>query len=309
MSNISQHIDTALLTQLLRSIPGYLRDIAEYRFLRDEEDYAVIVVRLTNPSQDIIIKLAGPHAILSSEFERSAAIVQTVRSRTAISIFEVVAVDASYQRWPWRYLVTTVISGRHWSEVYPEERKARALYASLGDAVGQLHTIRFPLCGEIAPDGSVAEGTSYYEALRERAQRRIPNPAHTALFLSLLQDRRSLFEEILSGVLCHEDLNPSNLLVANTPGQRPVISVIDFDSAWAGCAESDLARLEFWRGMMGEGFWEAYGAHAPISTRYAERRPIYQFLWCLEYARSTRQHLVDTARICATLGIPPVTFP
>src|SRR5258708_6058339 len=131
MSNISKRIDIALLAQLLRSIPGYLRDIAGYRFLRDEEDYAVIVVRLTNPSQEIIIKLAGPRAVLASDFERSTAIVQAVRSRTAISTLEVLAVDVSYQHWPWRYLVTTAIPGRHWSEVHPEERKARALYTSL----------------------------------------------------------------------------------------------------------------------------------------------------------------------------------
>jgi len=85
--------------------------------------------------------------------------------------------------------------------------------------------------------------------------------------------------------------------------------VIDFDSAWAGCSESDLARLELWRGMMGEGFWETYQNYVPVSARYPERRPIYQLLWCLEYARPTAQHLADTKRICATLGITPVTFP
>ena len=84
--------------------------------------------------------------------------------------------------------------------------------------------------------------------------------------------------------------------------------LIDFESAWAGCAESDLARLELWRGMMGEGFWEAYRAHVPLSDSYPERRPIYQLLWCLEYARSTVQHLRDTASVCQALRLAPVTF-
>jgi len=34
---------------------------------------------------------------------------------------------------------------------------------------------------------------------------------------------------------------------------------------------SDLARLEFWRGMTGEGFWEAYQDYVPVSASYPER--------------------------------------
>ena len=61
--------------------------------------------------------------------------------------------------------------------------------------------------------------------------------------------------------------------------------------------------------MMGEGFWEAYQDYVAVSVRYPERRPIYQLLWCLEYARPTAQHLADTERVCTALGIAPVTFP
>jgi fructosamine-3-kinase len=111
-----------------------------------------------------------------------------------------------------------------------------------------------------------------------------------------------------SGTLCHEDLNPHNLLVEDGEDHAPVVAMIDFDSAWAGCAESDLARLELWRGMIGDGFWEAYRATAPLSPSYPDRRPLYQLLWCLEYARSTPQHHADTARVCAELGIAPITF-
>ncbi|MGH2410114.1 MAG: fructosamine kinase family protein, partial [Chloroflexota bacterium] len=108
--------------------------------------------------------------------------------------------------------------------------------------------------------------------------------------------------------LCHEDLNPYNILVHDDAGGLPTVAVIDFDSAWAGCSESDLARLEFWRGMVGEGFWKAYRSCASVDPRYPERRPFYQLLWCLEYASATPQHLADTAAVCRSLGIPPVTF-
>lgn len=47
----------------------------------------------------------------------------------------------------------------------------------------------------------------------------------------------------------------------------------------------------------------------PRAPGYAERRAMHQLLWCLEYAHPTRQHLADTARVCAALGLAPVSFP
>jgi len=295
MSNTPNRIDAALLTRLLRSAPGHYGNLTNYRIVHEGEDYAVIAARLTDSTQEVVIKLAGPRAVLTSAFERTAAIVQLVRSHSVVLTFDVLAVDVSYRIWPWRYIVATTVPGDHWSDVCArgQATRPRALYASLGRTIGQLHTIHFPSCGEIAPDGSVTAGTTYYQALMERAQRRIANPAHAMLFVSLLQERSQLF----------------NGLVAGTAADQPAVAVIDFDSAWAGCSESDLARLEFWRGMTGEGFWEAYQDYVPVSVSYPERRPIYQLLWCLEYARPTAQHITDTERVCTALGIAPVTFP
>ena len=311
MSDTPNRIDAALLTRLLRSALGHCGNLTNYRIVREDEDYAVIAARLTDPIQEVVIKLAGPRAVLASAFERTAAIAQLVRSHSVVRTFDVLAVDVSYRIWPWRYIVTTTVPGDHWSDVCArgQATRPRALYASLGRTIGQLHTIHFPSCGEIAPDGSVTAGTTYYQALMERAQRRIANPAHAMLFVSLLQERSQLFNGLVAGTLCHDDLNPSNLLVAGTAADQPAVAVIDFDSAWAGCSESDLARLEFWRGMTGEGFWEAYQDYVPVSVSYPERRPIHQLLWCLEYARPTAQHITDTERVCTALGIAPVTFP
>lgn len=311
MSKISHRIDATLLTRLVRSALGHFGNLMHYAIIREDEDYAVIAARFTDPTQEIVIKLAGPRAVLSSAFERTAAIVQVVHARNAVLTFDVLAVDVSYRLWPWRYLITTTVPGARWSDVPPrgQATKPRALYVSLGRAIGQLHTIHFPACGEMAPDGSITAYPTYYQALLERAQRRIANPVHARRFVSLVQERSQLFDELVTGTLCHEDLNPSNLLVAGTATDRPRVAVIDFDSAWAGCAESDLARLELWRGMIGEGFWEAYQDYSPVNVRYPERRPLYQLLWCLEYARPTAQHLADTERVCTDLGIAPMTFP
>ena len=135
--------------------------------------------------------------------------------------------------------------------------------------------------------------------------------AHADLFAAVLEAHASDFASITEPRLTHEDLNPSNLLLV--PGEDGnddwrIAAILDFESAWAGCPESDIARLELWRDMMGEGFYEGYTAQQPISDGYQARRAVYQLLWCLEYARPTPEHHADTARVCAALGIPPVIF-
>ena len=89
-------------------------------------------------------------------------------------------------------------------------------------------------------------------------------------------------------------------------GNWHLAGVLDFDSAWAGHHESDLARLELWRGMVGEGFWDTYRAVHQMDELYLQRRPIYQLLWCLEYASASPEHIADTRRVCAELGIQAV---
>src|SRR5258708_9226256 len=169
MSDTPNRIDAALLTRLLHSAPGHCGNLTNYCIVREDEDYAVIAARLTDPTQEVVIKLAGPRAVLTSAFERTAAIVQLVRSHSVVRTFDLLAVDVSYRIWPWRYIVTTTVPGDHWSDVCArgQAKRPRALYASLGRTIGQLHTIHFPSCGGIAPDGSVPAGTTYNPALME----------------------------------------------------------------------------------------------------------------------------------------------
>ena len=91
-------------------------------------------------------------------------------------------------------------------------------------------------------------------------------------------------------------------------GNWHLAGVLDFDSAWAGNPESDLARLELWRGMMHPSFWSTYAAEHRVADSYASRRALLQLLWCLEYAHPTREHNAVTAGVCGELGIPPIVF-
>jgi fructosamine-3-kinase len=182
-------------------------------------------------------------------------------------------------------------------------------------ATAALHSLRYLRFGDaeeppppLTPPPQGEGSQTYFSALMARARQRT---RHADLFAAVLKAHASDFAGIIEPRLSHEDLNPSNLLVV--PGENEsddwrISATLDFESAWAGCPESDIARLELWRDMMGDGFYEGYTATRPIADDYPTRRPIYQLLWCLEYARPTAQHHADTARVCAALDIPPVMF-
>jgi aminoglycoside phosphotransferase (APT) family kinase protein len=303
-------ISAKLLSDLICSGLGHRGTLAGYRVVQEREDYAVIEATLDGPHMKVVVKLAGPRAQIDCPFERTAGILRLVRNATSVPIAEVLAADVSYSTWPWRYLLTSHIPGLTWAVARPKLQRQEAveLFRDFGRVAGLLHTISFPFCGELDPAGVVEGEADFYTALLRRAHRRIPNPEHAALFIALLAERAGLFDDLIGGVLCHEDLNPHNILIEQHHGGWRVAAILDFESTWAGQAESDLARLELWRGMMGPGFLTAYEKIVPISPGYAERRPLYQVLWCLEYAQPTPEHNADTARVCALLGISPVSF-
>lgn len=300
-----------MLADLLRHVCGPSCVVADYRVVLSRDDYAVVVAQLAHPHEKVVVKLAGPGAALACPFDRTAAIVGMVRARTNVPTFDVLAASISYRDWPWRYMVTTYQPGTTWADGHArlDEAQRRGVYRQLGEAVAGLHAVRFAQYGEIGADGTVVDGTSCRVALAARARRRIANPRHAALFVALLEERAALFDDVRGAALTHEDLNPTNILLRPEGERWRLSALLDFDSAWAGNPESDLARLELWRGMTGDGFHRAYEAVAPISPGYRQRRPVYQLLWCLEYASPSPQHLADTARVCSELGIAPVRFP
>ncbi|HEY7343867.1 MAG TPA: aminoglycoside phosphotransferase family protein [Ktedonobacterales bacterium] len=280
------------------------------------DDHAVVFATLVFPARVVVLKLAD--ATSATRFAREAAIQRRVARETSVPVCEVLAVDDSCQRFPWRYLMMAHAPGMAWRDglkrMSPHARYN--IFRQLGEVTAALHSLRYLQFGEVvdgetSPPTPLPRGEGGIVALEARARRRIANPAHANLFAAVLQAHASDFANLTESRLTHEDLNPYNLLLV--PGDEPyddwrLAAVLDFGSAWAGCPESDIARLELWRDMMDDGFSEGYTASQPIAADYPKRRPIYQLLWCLEYARPTAQHHADTARVCAALDIPPVTF-
>jgi len=231
-----------------------------------------------------------------------------VARHTTIPMPEVLAVDVSHQTWPWRYFVKTHIPGQEWATVRQQmnTQELSVAYQQIGNAVAQLHTIHFSAFGELTIEGNVQESSSFIAALQARAQCSIKIARLRDLFLSTLDEHKALFSDVQQSSLCHEDLHKHNILFHHRRGEWHLATILDFDKAWAGHSETDLARLDLWKGMTDRQFWQSYEAICPVSPLYRQRRPIYQLLWCFEYARQTADHLADTQRVGAELGIPRI---
>lgn len=302
--------DEALLRDLLRHVFGSRVELAAYRIGNRRYDYAVLLATLHHPQLEVVIKLAGPEAPFVYPFDRTAMLHRLVAANTSITMPKIIAVDVSYAAWPWRYLIKTHIVGDEWATIRHtlSADELQSAYTQLGNAFAQLHCIPFPAFGELLADGTVQVAASPLAALETRARQAIREPELRELFLRILADRAELFAAVATPCLCHDDLHHHNILFRPHQGRWQLATILDFDKAWAGHGESDLARLELWQGMTEPGFWPAYQAVRPVPPSYADRQPIYQLLWCLEYAVPSPQHHADTQNVCAQLGIAPVRF-
>jgi fructosamine-3-kinase len=175
--------------------------------------------------------------------------------------------------------------------------------AEFGRMVAELHEINFESFGELSADGGLLDEQCLLEALAQRARVIIKDATYLEFFLQVLEANSSRFTDVHLASLCHEDLHPFNILYKPADHGWQIATILDFDKAWAGHAESDLARLDLWRGIAGPAFWEAYSGVRGVDEKYDIRRPVYQLLWCLEFADPSDQHAADTARVCRQLGI------
>jgi aminoglycoside phosphotransferase (APT) family kinase protein len=294
------------LVTLLQQIFGYKAELVRKIITKQQHDYQVLIIWLRHPSKKLVVKLAGPEAVMASRFDCTAMLHRLVGSNTSIPMPEILAVDVSCRAFPWRYMIRTDLPGREWwaiqQHLTPEE--LAVAHRQIGAAVAQLHGIHFPAFGELATNGSVLAGRSFLDAFKRRAQKSIRSPRLLEIFLSLVEQHQQLFLDITPACLCHEDLHAYNILFHRRHGQWRLATLLDFEKAWAGHQEIDLARMEFWRGVIGQEFWPVYQSVIPVDPRYELRRPIYQLLWCFEYAQSTPQHLKDTQELCTRLGLP-----
>jgi fructosamine-3-kinase len=224
----------------------------------------------------------------------------------------VIAADESYEKWPWRYFIKAYLPGKEWAAVAQgtaaQGAGAEALTKArfqLGEAVAALHQIRFASFGELDDRAEVPEPLPFPDALEQRALRMIASPQAQDFVLSMLARKTALFQEIHTPALCHEDLHQYNLLLNWLNGEWCLVGILDFEKAWAGDREIDLARMDLWQ-MTGEPFWKAYQEHYPVDNGFADRKAVYQLIWCVEYAEDSAEQLDITQRLCQFLGLPVI---
>jgi aminoglycoside phosphotransferase (APT) family kinase protein len=299
----SRMLTNDTLRSLLRDALGSGVEIASSSILNRRDDYLVLRVELTRPAQAVIVKLAGPGAPYACPFDRTAAVHELVRRQTTVPLAEIVGVDVSYARWPWRYLISTAVSGEEWATV--RQTLDVGATAAAQREIGEIDVERDVGVGAVDAAGaeSPGPGHGWYDALAARARQTIGDPTLRDLFLSILAERAGLLADVDGPALTHDDLHHHNILFRHDGERWRLAALLDFDKAWAADPESDLARLDLWRGMTGPDFCSAYRERRPLSDRYLERRPLYQLLWCLEYRRSSPEHIENTRAVCAALGL------
>jgi aminoglycoside phosphotransferase (APT) family kinase protein len=280
----------------------------EVEVVHSTDSTAVVLVRSAGAREGVVVKLArlpGSGTGSGTNFARTAAVIGLARA-VGVPAPTVLAVDTSGRPGAWQYLMQEHIGGIPWRQVKPllDERQLDAAHREIAEAVLAMQTIRFDGFGELDRTGRPA-GVTLLDGLRQRADRILQLRDRDA-FLELLGLQAPLFDAPHgSATLTHDDLHHGNVLFARRADTWRLAGLIDWDKAWSGSRESDVARMAFWDDMTGPGFWQVYDRAASFAAGWEHRFAIYQLLWCLEYDDGTDRHIADTAGLWHRLGGGP----
>lgn len=265
---------------------------------------AVLLLTVEPSSQRLVLKVAGSADQRAIDYERTATVTALARAVGA-PLPAVLAVDTSCSAGPWRYLLLEHVEGVEWRRVRPllDDDDVRVAHQQIARALVAIQSVHLDSFGELDSRGRPARD-DLLQALRHRAEARVTDERARGAFNDLLDREAGLFvvgEQ--TPTLSHDDLHHANLIFRAGRGGWQLTGVLDWDKAWAGPAESDVARMALWDDMTGPGFWEVYRAVVPMIDGQPERMPIYQLLWCLEYNDNSSRHLNDTNNLRRQLGV------
>jgi aminoglycoside phosphotransferase (APT) family kinase protein len=287
----------------VRAVLGSENTVTQVEQLLAGQEQFVLRLTLSRPPRRLMLKVAGRGAPAGVDFQRTATVLSLARA-AGVPVPAVLAAETSYARGQWSYLLQEHVDGEEWRRVRPllAPEQIMTAHREIATAVLAMQSVGFSSFGELNAAGEPA-GDDLGTALRRRAELRVVDPRRRTTFLDVLDRRASLFADHARPALCHDDLQHTNLIFREARGGWQLAGVIDWDKAWAGPPESDIARMAFWDDMTGPGFWEVYNAAMPPTENRAERALVYQLLWCLEYPVSTSRHRADTASVCRRLGV------
>jgi aminoglycoside phosphotransferase (APT) family kinase protein len=289
------------------AVLGARCEVVRVTALPSGTDSAVLLLTLTGPPGLVVLKVAGAHAAPAVDLERTAAIA-TLARRSGAPVAAVLAAGTEPGSNGWTYLLQEHVEGVEWRRVRPllDPEQIVAAHRQIATAVLAVQSARFGGFGELGFEHGSEHGfaADLRVALGRRAELRIADERRRAMFCELLDRERDLLAGDRSPpTLCHDDLHHANVVFRLERGSWRLAGLLDWDKAWAGPAESDIARMAFWDDMTGPGFWEVYRLAVPPSEGHAERARVHQLLWCLEYPADTPRHRADTAALCRALGV------
>ena len=262
---------------------------------------ATVALRVTPSDGPRLVLKAATAAGGPFDPERTAAVMARARD-AGVPVPEVLAAQRGADGSP-AYLLHLHVDGVPWAQVHPTLGAAdvRSVHRRFAEAVLALQGVPVTGFGELDA-AARPEGVDVGAALRRRARLLIGDPRNRALVEALLDREADLLRDSRP-TLTHDDLHSGNVVLTGERGHWQLAGIIDWDKAWAGPAESDVARMAFWDGMSGPGFWEVYRAAVPADESWPRRALVHQLLWCLEYDVATERHRADTAAVARALGM------
>ena len=264
---------------------------------------AVIRVTVADLPHTLVVKVGTDSSVRGrgADFERTAA-AAALAAAAGVPTAEVLAARSAGPGQEFGYLVQRAVEGVEWRQLRPRlgEDEVRSVHRRIAGVVVALQSIELPGFGDLDAAGRPAGG-DLLSALHRRTDRLVADPSARDDLHALLDRAAALFDDGRP-TLCHDDLHSDNVLLARAGGEWRIAGLLDWDKAWSGPAESDVARMAFWDGMTGPGFWEVYRAAVPEADGWPGRALVHQLLWCLEYDIPSARHRADTAAVRSALG-------
>jgi aminoglycoside phosphotransferase (APT) family kinase protein len=271
--------------------------------LAGEPGRAVARLTVAGTPHALLVKVARGSTVpgRGADFEQTAA-AMALASAAGVPTAEVLAARSAGPGREFGHLVQRAVEGVEWRRLRPRlsEGEVRSVHRRIAGTVLALQSIDLPGFGGLDAAGRPA-GEGLLSTLHRRTDRLVADPAARDDLHALL-DREACLSDDDRATLCHDDLHSDNFLLAHVGGEWRIAGLLDWDKAWSGPAESDVARMAFWDGMTGPGFWEVYRAAVPQADGWPRRALLHQLLWCLEYDSPSERHRADTAAVRSALG-------
>jgi aminoglycoside phosphotransferase (APT) family kinase protein len=296
-----------VLEEVARSVVEGKLDVpaeaSSWKLLQLGQQHAVLLLQVERPTRRLALKVASTEGRASVDLARTAAVLALARQAGA-PVSEVLAVGTLDLEVRWQYLLQQHVAGVPWRWLRPrlDSTQLGKAHRQIAAAVLAVQSVQMPSFGELDSRGLPA-GTDLLSAVRQRAGLRILDRHRRVLFAEALDQRAELFADPGRPTLSHDDLHHENVLFHPASAGVRLVALLDWDKAWAGPAESDVARMALWDDMTGPDFWATYRAAVPYAEGADERAMLYQLLWCLEYDAPTARHRSDTLKLCQRLGL------